>query len=333
MCFPSLGLSPFGVPLPRPTPPSSPFGYTGEWTDALIGLQYLRARWHNPTTGRFTQVDPFPGLLSLPGTQHPYAYGLNNPVRYTDPSGEFVGTLLLATAAYVGGYLAYDYLDNHIQNNIAHKALDVVGLLTGWKNIKKDVHIINNPCTTQECKALAYADITFNGAMGIITFMGIGSALKSMRAAWAMRSMNTTQRLAYLRGVAGPGVTVRPGSEFFRVPGKRFIWLKGDALDDAGRLAGGFFHELAHVRQEFGTPKLLRWAPRGLQRLSAWTTRTLGGFGTLLPTYVWNPVEVHAATSGLFMNWANLALPVVGKTFWGVPTSWVDKYLRCGESQ
>jgi RHS repeat-associated protein len=76
----------------------APFGFAGEacpergegWTDALIGLQYLRARWYDPATGRFTQVDPFPGLLSLPGTQHPYAYALNNPLRYTDPSGEVV---------------------------------------------------------------------------------------------------------------------------------------------------------------------------------------------------------------------------------------------------
>jgi len=65
----------------------------------------LRARWYAPATGRFTQVDPFVGLLSLPGTQHPYAYALNNPLRYTDPSGEFVGALLggLAIGAVVGG--------------------------------------------------------------------------------------------------------------------------------------------------------------------------------------------------------------------------------------
>jgi RHS repeat-associated protein len=91
----------------------APFGFAGEacpergegWTDAVTGLQYLHARWHAPATGRFTQVDPFPGLLSLPGTHHPYAYALNNPLRYTDPSGEFVGALLggLAIGAVAGG--------------------------------------------------------------------------------------------------------------------------------------------------------------------------------------------------------------------------------------
>jgi len=33
-------------------------GYTGEWFDAAVGLVYLRARWYDEGTGRFTQVDP-----------------------------------------------------------------------------------------------------------------------------------------------------------------------------------------------------------------------------------------------------------------------------------
>ena len=74
------------------------------------GLQYLRARWYQPQTGRFTQVDPFAGYLGLPETQHPYMYGLNNPTRYTDPSGE--SPLLFALSAGIfggmlGGAIAY----------------------------------------------------------------------------------------------------------------------------------------------------------------------------------------------------------------------------------
>jgi RHS repeat-associated protein len=77
----------------------TPLGFAGEWHDPTTGLQYLRARWYQPQTGRFTQVDPFAGFLTLPATQHPYQYGLNNPVRYTDPSGEIAVGAVVGAAA------------------------------------------------------------------------------------------------------------------------------------------------------------------------------------------------------------------------------------------
>jgi len=90
---------PYGAILQQQGVIPSPLGFAGEWHDSATGLQYLRARWYQPATGRFTQVDPFPGVLSLPATQHPYQYALNNPLRYTDPSGESV---LLSVLMAVG---------------------------------------------------------------------------------------------------------------------------------------------------------------------------------------------------------------------------------------
>jgi hypothetical protein len=56
-------------------------------------------------------VDPFPGVASLPLTQNPYVYGLNNPTRYTDPSGKVVWIpAILGIAALIGGVSnAYSY--------------------------------------------------------------------------------------------------------------------------------------------------------------------------------------------------------------------------------
>jgi RHS repeat-associated protein len=64
-------------------------GFTGEWYDANVGLTYLRARWYDGMTGRFTTRDPIAGLLIQPQTQNPYPYALNTPLVLTDPSGEF----------------------------------------------------------------------------------------------------------------------------------------------------------------------------------------------------------------------------------------------------
>ncbi len=70
----------------------SSYGYAGEWTDSS-GLQYLRARYYSPATGRFISKDPFPGLLTQPASLTPYVYALNSPILYSDPSGEFIDTL------------------------------------------------------------------------------------------------------------------------------------------------------------------------------------------------------------------------------------------------
>jgi RHS repeat-associated protein len=85
----------------------APWGFAGEFQDPT-GLLYLRARWYDPTIGRFLTRDPLPGLPSVPASLNPYVYALNNPVLYTDPSGEFIVPLLLA-AAIGGGFAAYGY--------------------------------------------------------------------------------------------------------------------------------------------------------------------------------------------------------------------------------
>ncbi len=63
-------------------------GFTGEWFDADVSLQYLRARWYDVATGRFTQVDPQIGVPYHPHTiVQDYAYGRENPIMWIDPSG------------------------------------------------------------------------------------------------------------------------------------------------------------------------------------------------------------------------------------------------------
>jgi RHS repeat-associated protein len=78
----------FGELLAAQGTRSSALQYTGEQKDVDTGLVYLRARWYDSATGRFTTRDPFPGFVVLPQTLHPYVYVNNNPVNLTDPSGE-----------------------------------------------------------------------------------------------------------------------------------------------------------------------------------------------------------------------------------------------------
>jgi RHS repeat-associated protein len=61
-------------------------GYTGEWTDPS-GLVNLRARAYAPALARFLSADTWGGDATQPLTGNAYAYGLDNPLAYTDPTG------------------------------------------------------------------------------------------------------------------------------------------------------------------------------------------------------------------------------------------------------
>jgi RHS repeat-associated protein len=63
------------------------FKFTGEALDPQTGLYYLRARYYDPSVGRFISKDPLLGVASAPATTNRYVYALNNPMQYTDRSG------------------------------------------------------------------------------------------------------------------------------------------------------------------------------------------------------------------------------------------------------
>jgi RHS repeat-associated protein len=81
---------------------TSPYQYAGENIDDETGLTYLRARYYDPSTGRFISRDSQSGDLQNPLSQNPYIYGEDNPVTYTDPSGQAV---LVAGGAAAGSFL------------------------------------------------------------------------------------------------------------------------------------------------------------------------------------------------------------------------------------
>jgi RHS repeat-associated protein len=91
------------------------FLYSGEQFDSKIGQQYLRARYYDPSTGRFNRLDPFFGNLDDPQSFHKYLYTHDNPINGIDPSGEMsLGSVSMACAiggamigTSLGGYIGY----------------------------------------------------------------------------------------------------------------------------------------------------------------------------------------------------------------------------------
>jgi RHS repeat-associated protein len=66
--------------------------FQGEYRDPLSGNYHLRARDYTTDTGRFTSVDPLAQSGST-GATSPYAFGEDNPLANTDPSGMGCGWL------------------------------------------------------------------------------------------------------------------------------------------------------------------------------------------------------------------------------------------------
>jgi RHS repeat-associated protein len=129
--------SPFGtISVITGTPP--PFGFAGQYTDNETGLIYLRARYYDPATDQFISRDPLVGQ-----TREPYAYVGDNPLNYTDPSGNFAMVLIpIAIGVVIVAAAAYEWMDaqNH-HGAVSRVAFDPLEG-TSLQNVQNNVGLL-----------------------------------------------------------------------------------------------------------------------------------------------------------------------------------------------
>jgi RHS repeat-associated protein len=65
-------------------------GYTSQREDVSINLMFYRARYFSPYLNRFISADTLVPDAGDPQSWNRFSYGLNNPVKYTDPTGHDV---------------------------------------------------------------------------------------------------------------------------------------------------------------------------------------------------------------------------------------------------
>ena len=92
---------------PEPSAIGNRYGFKGLPIDEETGLLYVRNRYYDPEMGRFIQPDPY-GYTDGPSQ---YQFALNNPVDFSDPTGESA-TAVGGIVGGVGGvgYAAYRHL-------------------------------------------------------------------------------------------------------------------------------------------------------------------------------------------------------------------------------
>ena len=102
------------------------FTYFGQTYDKTTGLYYLRARYYDPTTGRFTQQDPAEDGYNW------YVYGNQNPVMFADYSGESILAVIIigAVVGAVAGGFAGAYVSKKTTGSVSGTSV-VIGVLGG----------------------------------------------------------------------------------------------------------------------------------------------------------------------------------------------------------
>ena len=87
---------PYGVEATAFAQDDERMKFTGHERDLGVGwspaddVDYMHARYYNPQVGRFLSTDPAMGTAQRPQSWNRYAYALNNPLKWVDPTGETV---------------------------------------------------------------------------------------------------------------------------------------------------------------------------------------------------------------------------------------------------
>ena len=77
-------------------------GFTGHEHLPEFGFINMNARLYDPVLGRFLAMDSFVQMPDFTQAFNRYSYGLNNPLIYTDPTGEFIWIPIIIGAVLYG---------------------------------------------------------------------------------------------------------------------------------------------------------------------------------------------------------------------------------------
>ena len=118
---------PFGEVLTEEHAPDyeNNYKFTGKELDES-GLYYYGARYYNPIIGRFVSQDTWAGDLRNPQSLNKYSYVFNNPLKYVDPTGNYVETAFDLISLSLS---LYDFNQNPTLWNSAFVALDSAGVV------------------------------------------------------------------------------------------------------------------------------------------------------------------------------------------------------------
>jgi RHS repeat-associated protein len=202
-------------------------GYTGHEMLPEFGLIHMNGRMYDPLLGRMLSPDNYVQDPNNPNNYNRYAYCMNNPLKYTDPSGEWVASVVGALIfGYLGGSAANYWEPNPIDWDWHNEGTYVgigFGMLTG--------------------AAGGYAFTTMGGALAETSLM-INFGASGIKASYTLAGIVTGATSGYLTGF-GSGYLGTGNIEYAKESGKMGAGI-GTAI---GGLAGYFYGEYEMRRE------------------------------------------------------------------------------------
>jgi len=231
--------------------------FAGEQFDEALGQYYLRQRYYDATTGRFTRRDTWEGNNLDPITLNKYLYGNGNPVNYTDPTGLF-SLAEISAARSIRNALAeiqfssYSELIRHTDSDgiggklaqfidIIQAGFTVVNLLmtVPISQIIGKIRIQKWTVLYSKGKPIPPIERTLNHALNPIEYLeDIAKKYKIN-----LRGSGQTVTIKYdpTLGNGIYGITKKKD-------GGKIIYIGRDALQDEAIAANTIAHELSHAR-------------------------------------------------------------------------------------
>jgi RHS repeat-associated protein len=182
---------------------ANPFRYRGYYYDKETKLYYLNSRYYDPETSRFISPDKPENLFksaTVPFGANLYQYCYNNPVMYTDSTGQFP-FLIFAIAALAVGLTAGATVGAVTAYNDG---------LTGWDFAQRVI--------TKAAIGTAIAGATL--VLGGVTVGGLGGALGVSTA--LMNGLKTVYAVGMLGMVFGTAAALTVNGIPFQWDGARF---------------------------------------------------------------------------------------------------------------
>lgn len=94
----------FGNPLVKNETVYNPYQYAGYYQDVESGYYYLKSRYYDSKTARFTTEDTYAGKYKAPLSLNKYSYCHNQPVTQYDPTGHMPAWIAeLLAGGIIGG--------------------------------------------------------------------------------------------------------------------------------------------------------------------------------------------------------------------------------------